>query len=241
VREEKLGLTAARLCGIANSTGGVFVFVDDDNLLHPDYLEQVVKIAEAWPLLGVWGGRALPRFEHEPEPWTQPYLPYLALHDFDREQWGNFEATDYFPFGAGMCLRRAVAEFYLHNTARDAFSQHLDRKGTSLISHGDNMMVYSALERGFGYGRFPQLALTHIIPAGRLTEKYLLALIEAISASTLLLARARGRYFPRTRLGLVRQQLELLLLTGRARRFQKARVRGESMGRRMIQQIDQAR
>lgn len=55
VREEKLGLTHARLRGIHESNGQVLVFVDDDNVLDADYLEQVCKISAAWPILGAWG------------------------------------------------------------------------------------------------------------------------------------------------------------------------------------------
>src|SRR5277367_5769846 len=38
VRELELGLTAARVRGIRESNGGLLVFVDDDNVLAPDYL-----------------------------------------------------------------------------------------------------------------------------------------------------------------------------------------------------------
>src|SRR5690348_1101571 len=40
VREEKLGLTPARLRGIREATGEMLVFVDDDNVLDPDYLKE---------------------------------------------------------------------------------------------------------------------------------------------------------------------------------------------------------
>src|SRR5438067_13074390 len=38
--EAKLGLTYARVCGINNARGSVIVFVDDDNELAEDYLEE---------------------------------------------------------------------------------------------------------------------------------------------------------------------------------------------------------
>src|SRR5204862_5153681 len=40
VREEKLGLTPARLRGIAEAKGEMLVFVDDDNVLAADYLTE---------------------------------------------------------------------------------------------------------------------------------------------------------------------------------------------------------
>src|SRR6478609_179898 len=42
VREDELGLTPARLRGIAETRGDLVIFVDDDNVLDPDYLEQAV-------------------------------------------------------------------------------------------------------------------------------------------------------------------------------------------------------
>jgi glycosyltransferase involved in cell wall biosynthesis len=44
VREEQLGLTAARLRGIKESTAALLVFVDDDNVLAADFLEQAIAI-----------------------------------------------------------------------------------------------------------------------------------------------------------------------------------------------------
>ena len=40
VREDELGLTPARLRGVAEAVAELLVFVDDDNILDPDYLEQ---------------------------------------------------------------------------------------------------------------------------------------------------------------------------------------------------------
>src|SRR5580692_10629321 len=52
VREEKTGLTHARLHGIAEAKGNLLVFVDDDNVLRADYLEASLKIAADYPKLG---------------------------------------------------------------------------------------------------------------------------------------------------------------------------------------------
>ena len=53
--EPKLGLTNARIRAIAESHTELLVWVDDDNLLEPDYLAQASAIAREWPMLGVWG------------------------------------------------------------------------------------------------------------------------------------------------------------------------------------------
>jgi len=54
IREEKLGLTHARLRGIAESVGEILVFVDDDNVLDTDYLETTVNIAKTSRTSVIW-------------------------------------------------------------------------------------------------------------------------------------------------------------------------------------------
>jgi len=59
LREDEIGLTAARLRGIRDSRGELLVFVDDDNLLSPDFLEQAERISARYPYLGVFGAGIL--------------------------------------------------------------------------------------------------------------------------------------------------------------------------------------
>src|ERR1700674_5079960 len=54
VREDELGLTAARLRGITESSGDLLVFIDDDNVLAADFLEQAAAIHARHPFLGVF-------------------------------------------------------------------------------------------------------------------------------------------------------------------------------------------
>ena len=48
INENRLGLTNARLKGIKGSIGEIIVFVDDDTLLAPDYLQKAKLIAAEW-------------------------------------------------------------------------------------------------------------------------------------------------------------------------------------------------
>ena len=80
IREDELGLTAARLRGIQESSGELLVFVDDDNLLAPDFLDQATAISAWCPALGVFGAGVFePEFETQPPPELRPYLNLLAL------------------------------------------------------------------------------------------------------------------------------------------------------------------
>jgi len=52
-RQELFGLRSTRLSGIKESTAGLIVFVDVDNVLCPDYLQKACAIHERLPMLGV--------------------------------------------------------------------------------------------------------------------------------------------------------------------------------------------
>ena len=81
VREEKLGLTHARVRGFQEAQGRIVVMVDDDNVLKADYLERAVEILEKNPQLGAIGGKALPEFEIEPPEWLKGRPKGLGLRD----------------------------------------------------------------------------------------------------------------------------------------------------------------
>src|SRR5437763_8595738 len=49
VREEQLGVSFARRRGIEEAKADILVFVDDDNILDPDYLEVGLRIASDYP------------------------------------------------------------------------------------------------------------------------------------------------------------------------------------------------
>src|SRR5262245_61510732 len=56
--ETEIGLASARMRGIREASSDLLVFVDDDNVLNPDYLSEALRIKSEWPMLGVWGSGA---------------------------------------------------------------------------------------------------------------------------------------------------------------------------------------
>ncbi len=231
VREETLGLTPARLRGIRESTGDVIVFVDDDNVLAPDYLERTAETAEARPFLGAWSGNVDPEFEAAPEEWTRRYWGNLVIRPVTRDAWSNvygLEQTT--PLGAGLCVRREVAREYLRLHDEGFRTTMLDRAGGSLVSGGDNDLAACAIDIGLSCGVIANLRLTHLIPAERLTQDYLLRLIEGVAYSSVILAsfRAETNAGEPSR-GLAARAADLvrkIRMTSRDRRFQEAAAKG---------------
>lgn len=183
VREETLGLTPARLRGIAETTTNLLVFVDDDNVLDPDYLERTMALAAKWPDLGVWGGQTIGRYEEPPAEWLKPWC-WVAVREFERDEWSNsLDDGRAMPFGAGMCVRRNVADFYRSVVNEHPLRRRLDRTGTELGGGGDNDIVFTACEMGLGRGLFHELKLLHLIPAKRVQPEYLVNLVRATTCS----------------------------------------------------------
>jgi len=197
VREDELGLTSARLHGIAEAKGDVLVFIDDDNVLAVDYLEKARVIAQEWPRLGAWGGMIVGEFEVPPEPWMTPLLGFLGIREFPGPIWSN-NPDDWRaqPCGAGLCVRAGVARAYAAQIATQPWRRQLGRVGARLTSCEDSDLVQTSCDLGLGFGNFPRLALTHLIPAQRLTPDHMIRLMQGITTSGALLRYYRSGVLP---------------------------------------------
>jgi glycosyltransferase involved in cell wall biosynthesis len=180
IREEELGLTPARLRGIREAKGALILFVDDDNELRNDYLSSVMELARLHQHVGALGAGVLrPEFEAEPDPELGPLLPMLALRSVSHQLWtNNCSDTACTPWGAGLCVRASVARRYLDVVGRLATAGVLDRRGASLFCGGDDLFSWCSAAEGLGFGIFPQLQITHLISAQRLSREYFLRLVR---------------------------------------------------------------
>jgi hypothetical protein len=228
IREDKLGLTPARLRGIREAKGELLVFVDDDNVLDPDFLKTALRLAHEKPFLGSWSGQCRPAFEVGPAEWTRRYWGNLAIREFEEDRWSNLpRLANTMPCGAGLCVRREVTKHYLklHDTGRRGFQ--FDRTGDSLVSGGDNDLAASACDLGLGVGIFCSLKLVHLIAPERLSARYLERLAEGIHFSSALLDHLRGLPVPpRTRSRRLLDAVRLARLRDPHRAIQGAAIRG---------------
>jgi glycosyltransferase involved in cell wall biosynthesis len=238
VREKALGLTNARLRGFVETTGEIVVLVDDDNVLAPDYLEQVVRIAREYPFLGTWSGALELELESgSPEP-PEELRHLLCERRPVKDVWSNdrsnFAAT---PWGAGECIRREVGIAYAEKVAKEPRRRQLDLQGEQLVYGGDTDIAYTGLDMGMGMGVFTSLKITHLTPKARCTEEYLLKNYEAHAYSEVLHHWVEYGSIPkqrtdvRGRLGLLARRL---LGSSLERKMIAARARGVSRGEQFV-------
>jgi len=186
-------VTNARIRGIREARGALIVIVDDDNVLDPGYLAEVVTLAETRPNLGAFGGRISPDFGAVPPAWLRPFHAHLALVDFEHDAWSNRSfPRDVVPCGAGMCIRRPLAEAWADKAESDPRRLALGRKGDSLIRGEDTDMALICIDQGYATGRFTALHLTHVIHSQRLEFEYQRRLARDLGLSNGRLLAMRG-------------------------------------------------
>ena len=179
VLERELGLASARQRGILESSGQLLVFVDDDNVLAPDYLAEALRIEKDCRFLGAWGSGSISlEFEVNPSDHLKSFLPWLGLREFEKATWSNaigFSGAT--PIGAGLCVRRRIGEAYVE-FSKSSSTKISGRKGASLGGHEDFEICYLACNAGLGMGVFPTLKILHLIAKERVTDRHILKLVE---------------------------------------------------------------
>ncbi len=237
VQEGEIGLAFARQRGIQESIGELIMFVDDDNVLRENYLEEAIRIGAEWKQLGVWGGSIVPEFEVEPPAHLRKFMRLLALRKVESPSWSNVPTcSEAEPWGAGMCFRANVGLAYVrqHRQSKICLT---DRTGGDLLCGGDTELCYVACSMGLGMGLFPELILTHLIPRERIMEEYLLRLLEGTDTSHHLIAFKWRGIVPRSpfrSIELLRHVKNFVLRSSIERRIYLARVKARHRARSIL-------
>jgi glycosyltransferase involved in cell wall biosynthesis len=245
IRENELGLAAARRRGMTEAVAELLVFVDDDNVLAPNYLSEALRIKREWPTLGTWGsGTIVPEFEREPAEHLKPYLPRLALRANEKAYWSNvLSCSDATPAGAGMCVRVGVANEYrrLHQTELIRLT---GREGSALVGHEDYEIAYVGCSLGFGMGVFPELKMIHLIPKERVSDEYFIRHAEGNEFSGSVVAYKWGGQAPPepfSSKGILSIVKNIVFAGGFHRRHHIAIVKGRIAARRTLAKYDKRR
>jgi hypothetical protein len=195
VRESCQGLAHARRRGVRESTGDLVCFVDDDNILARDYLAQALRIAHERPEIGAFAGRAHGRFGKPPSWIHRRHIARYAVRDLGDQRLsgpGDYSGQ-WEPFGAGLVVRRDVAEGYCRLVEATATAAGMGRSSRTGSGSGEDSLFSRVAHRlGYEVSYEPALALEHIIPTERLTLRYLATLVAGQARAQAALDRLRG-------------------------------------------------
>lgn len=179
VDEAKPGLTYARQKGIEAAAYEGLIFCDDDNLLSDQYIQTAFDLLRRYPKVGAIGGWGQARTEKTIPTWFANHASCYACFPQGTED-GPL-APSAALYGAGLVLRKEVLRDLDDAGFKPVMS---DRKGKSLLSGGDSELSYAIQLRGYLLWYCAALRFYHVIPASRLTEKYLTNLVGALAYSS---------------------------------------------------------
>jgi glycosyltransferase involved in cell wall biosynthesis len=247
ILEEKIGKTHALLRAIEESKGELLAIVDDDNVLRADYLEAAANIGAEYPFLGAWGGSCLPEFEVPPPDELKPWLGGLVIEKLTTSYWAKIpRGGEALPPGAGMIVRRRQAAHYRELVLHDPVRQALGPNGQPANGGEDSDLALCGFELGLGTGRFPELELTHLVPARKLTLNYLENLYGAFGYSGVILNAVHGKQEPipgQIEAGRLRYLLlqAFLLISGKNRVERRIRLASEKGRMRGVKDLKHMR
>lgn len=182
VEEPKVGLHHARHAGAREARGKILVYVDDDVVVHPNWLSAIVA-PFADPQVACVGGKTVPRWETGgPPKWlslvpdAEARLSLLHLGEEAKElSWPEIA------YGCNMAVKRSVL-YEVGGFNPDGIG---DRRFIWLRGDGETGLQKKIHDGGYKVMYSPQAWLYHCIPASRLTPEYFdwRAFIQGISDS----------------------------------------------------------
>jgi GT2 family glycosyltransferase len=161
--ETRQGLDHGRNRAIEEAKGDLIVLVDDDILVEPDWLAQLIApfSSESAHRIGVVGGEVVPVFPDGLPAWLEGSHRPLGF----RSDPGPLPSNQA-PMGANFAFPKWVFVRF------GAFDTRLDRQGARLFGGGDSEMIRRLRTVGLEAWFVPGAKVLHQIPAERLTLGY---------------------------------------------------------------------
>jgi glycosyltransferase involved in cell wall biosynthesis len=163
LREAKQGLDHARNRAIAEAKGDIILFADDDILVEPDWIAQMIApfIAHPGAKIGAVGGEVIPVFPDGLPAWVAGWHSPLGF----RSDAGPLPGRQC-PMGANLAFPCWVFR------ELGPFHAALDRTASSYFSGGDSEMIRRIRAAGMEIWFVPGAAVRHQMPASRTTFRY---------------------------------------------------------------------
>jgi glucosyl-dolichyl phosphate glucuronosyltransferase len=171
--EPRQGVNRARNHGLAEATGQIVMYTDDDVDVDRQWLASLWDAATRHPEISIFGGRIFPLWEQTPPVWlvenSESILRTLVAH-FDL---GNQEKvlTDACaaPWGTNMAFRRSVF------AGRFRFREDLGRKGRNHVRAGETDLIQRLVKAGHKRLYVPGAIVYHRNPPDCGTERFVFA------------------------------------------------------------------
>ncbi len=193
VFEPQQGLSFARNRAIAEASGDVLVYIDDDALVNSEYLQNYCDFFAKNKNVFAAGGPIIPLYETQEPHWMSYYTKQLLTAYLYKGNRAKPFAKSQFPGGGNAAYRREVFERI------GTFNTELGRKGNQLGSAEEKDVLDRMRQLGMQIYYLPNTILYHIIPQHKLERAYFDRLTYEIGRSERqrTLAISRTKYLKR--------------------------------------------
>ena len=192
--EKSQGLSYAREHAVKAQTEWV-IYVDDDNILDPDWLIQLEKVIREHPRAGVVNGAVIAKpitnLNEQKKAILKAMYKNLACTHIEEPKVSDPPNT--IPMGAGMCVRTDA----LKKIESDGWLNLTGRTKKDFSSGEDTELCERVFSQGYEYASSYKMKLYHLIPDGRLEEKYIVKLVDG-------LVRGRVAFLKNQRFGYIK-------------------------------------
>jgi glycosyltransferase involved in cell wall biosynthesis len=177
--EAKQGAAYARKLAVAEASGELIGFLDDDNYPLPNWVAEAYAFAQRHPKAGAYGSQIHPDWEVEPsEEFQRRIAPFLAITERGNVPLLYEAKKKLLPPSAGLVVKRQV---WLESVPEQTILT--GRTPGSMLTSEDLEMLCYIQKSGWEVWYNPKMEIYHKIPNSRLQKEYLLPFFRGIGLS----------------------------------------------------------
>ena len=170
VFEENTAFTKARGTGADYANGDIFLYLDDDVVIHSGALKEIVNVFMQYPDCGVIAGKILPEYEIIPPDWTlacQKSFNGWSLYNPEIiEELGSGFQEVFSAAGPMMAIRREAYE-KVGGFPPDTIGVETNQKSNTFrklyVGPGDYGLCHKVKKKGYKLYYSPKISCSHVI------------------------------------------------------------------------------
>ncbi|WP_455635750.1 glycosyltransferase [Parabacteroides sp.] len=237
ITEYNQGISYARNRGVTESTGDIIVFIDDDETVESNFLQNVDDFFTRYPDAGISAGPVIPVYESQKPQWLSHYTMRLVTGAYQKGNQIKLLPPKDYPGTGHACFRKALFLKY------GAFDTSLGRKGNSLMGAEDKDFFLRLMHGGEKCYYLPSARIYHHIPDNKLTNEHFKKLTYALGRSERIrtLNLGKSAFYKRLLMEVVKWGASIILylwflLTGRISKGYKLLVFRWQVGKGLLRE-----
>jgi glycosyltransferase involved in cell wall biosynthesis len=184
--EKRQGASFARNTGAVLAQGDFLVFMDDDAIAFPDFLERILAFFRAHGEAGGLGGRIIPRYIPGEPRWMSHYVSSL-VGNFDYSPTTVEFSAQRYPLESNMIVRKSDFDRV------GGFNTDLPGvKGTLRIGGEGKEFFFKLKSLGRSIWYDPAVRVEHVVEVKKLTREYLYRVASGIGRGESVRTKAAG-------------------------------------------------